>query len=117
MTENVHNYLTELSDDERHRILASRRRRTLLAVVAAYGEATTSASLGEIASDVDRRERARNDAVGTPKEDLLVRLHHVHLPLLSEVGLVEYDPETKRVDLDGLDVDAPLTGGEASYSD
>jgi len=107
----------ELSDDERYRLLADRRRRVLLTVVTAYGETTDTVSLGELASDVDRRERDREDADWETRKDLLVRLHHVHLPVLDRAGVVDYDPATKRVVLQGPDVEAPLVTRETSYSD
>lgn len=111
-----HHLPPEISENERHRLLADPHRRTVLAVVTAYSEATTTTSLGELASDVDRRERSHGDD-GMPGEDLLVRLHHVHLPMLDEAGVVDYDPETKRIALHGPDVDTPLAARQASHSD
>jgi len=117
MTDDRYQLPAELSDHERYRLLADPRRRTVLAVVTAYSEATTATSLGELASDVDRLERSREKADATPREDLLVRLHHVHLPMLDEAGVVDYDSDAKRVVLHGPDVDTPLAVREASYSD
>lgn len=88
----------ELDASDRHRLLANERRQTIIAALGdVYGISETT--LGELASDVERWERVRTDS-DVPKADVLGSLHHVHLPLLDELGVVEYDPESKRIVID-----------------
>lgn len=88
---------TDISEEERYRLLADDRRRAVLDALADLEDETDVTSLGELASAVDRAERRRVDADETPSRGLLVDLHHVHLPLIDDVGLVDYEPETKRI--------------------
>lgn len=80
----------ELTDSERHRVLADERRRALLDVLAADPQ---PAGLGDVAGALAETAPCSDADV----EDLLVSLHHVHLPLLDDVGVLEYDPERRRV--------------------
>lgn len=72
--------------------LADERRRTVLVVLEERG----SISRRGLASAVAEREvpgEPKPDAV----EEVLIALHHVHLPRLAAAGLLEYDSETERV--------------------
>jgi len=95
-----------IGDRERHRLLASERRRTILEALDTLGRTGSHVTLGELASDVDRIEqRVGSD---TPsKGTLLIELHHVHLPVMDDVGIVAYDPDTKRVSIEPEFVTAP----------
>lgn len=88
--------LDELDEDSRFLLVANGRRRTILDVLdrASGANATT---LGELASDIDRLERSDSGDKTISKERLLVELHHVHLPMLDNAGLIEYRPESKRI--------------------
>lgn len=86
----------DLTEDECYRLLESRRRRVVLLVLAGQQE---SLSVGELSRKV---AEAESDDV-TPAseetvEDIRIELHHVHLPLLADHGVVEYDWTTRRVE-------------------
>ena len=85
---------SNLSAMDRYRILADERRRLLLTNCASVS-APFETSLGELASDLSVLEAGPGGAAA--KRDLLVQLHHVHLPMLEECGLLNYDPESKRI--------------------
>jgi hypothetical protein len=89
---------TDLEPTERHRLLADDLRRAFVEMLAASRMRTRHLSLGELASDLDRFEAA-NRAIEHDRQRLLTRLHHVHLPLLDQAGVLEYDPASKEVDL------------------
>lgn len=88
----------ELDGTERHRLLADEQRRFVIeSLQTARGGVDTS--LEEIAAHV-RRAAQRSDELDDPgRRTLQCRLHHVHLPMLADAGLLEYDPETKAVRL------------------
>lgn len=75
--------------------LADEDRRSVLAYLQDAGEATVE----ELSTAVD--ERASDPRGGTHGRDALVRLHHVHLPKLSDAGLVEYDRTSGQVEYVG----------------
>jgi hypothetical protein len=86
---------TGLSDTERHDLLASDRRRTVLA---ALDDRATPVELTALAAAVARREA---DTTGVGEDRLrrvTVALHHVHLPKLDDFGVVAYDPDARRVE-------------------
>lgn len=94
----------ELTHAERHRLLASDRRRSVLDALegrAAPVELTT------LAETVVSRETGGSDVDDERVERVAVSLHHVHLPKLDDVGVVQYDPDTRRVEPVGPVPDAP----------
>lgn len=91
-----------LTERERHRLLASARRRAVLTVLAGTdGEI----DLDELAPAV----AAREEEAGDGPADVRVTLHHVHLPMLADAGVLDYDHESCRVDADG-GLQVPLVG-------
>ncbi|WP_232686894.1 DUF7344 domain-containing protein [Halobacterium zhouii] len=90
----------DLSDTERYRLLSAKRRRIVCGVLA---DADGPVRFERLAEAVATREAApdgREEA-----DDVAVALHHVHLPRLAEVGVIEYDPETKQVGTDQTDLE------------
>lgn len=86
----------ELTDDEYYRLLTSRRRRVLLYVLA---DQSDSLSVREVAKQVAKAES--DDGTPASKEtvdEVRIDLHHVHLPMLSDHGVVDYDWTTQRVE-------------------
>lgn len=75
----------ELTISDQHRLLTSKHRRRVLDLLA---DTNTPIELENLASKVSMRG---NDAV----EDTLIRLHHVHLPMMSEMNVINYDPDTR----------------------
>lgn len=78
---------TSPSTNEMFDALSAAQRRYVLHYLAGNGVVT----LGELAEWVAERDAA--DA-----ERTAIALHHGHLPKLTDVGLVEYDPSTRTVE-------------------
>ncbi|MFC7096684.1 DUF7344 domain-containing protein [Halobaculum marinum] len=81
---------TTLSESERHRVLSSERRRHVLAVVSAR---ESPVSLAALAAAVVAREDDADPADDTAREHAKISLHHVHLPMLDERGVLQYDTD------------------------
>lgn len=81
-----------LSEDEVHRLLAVERRRLALDVLAGGGPRGLAALAEEVVErerDGDRTEHAVHLA--------MVDLYHCHLPLMADLGVIEFDRREKRV--------------------
>lgn len=94
--------LPNLSQSQRHRVLADKRRRVLLAELE---EHTDPVSLDALTSAIVARER--DDGGQSRSDRVRISLHHVHFPLLDELGIVDYDHENnviepQRAAIDGL---------------
>ncbi len=79
--------------DERYRLLASQRRRLVLEHLAGR---TDPVDLTALASAIASRERdleVNDERI----ERVAISLHHVHLPMLSQFGLLEYDAGATRI--------------------
>lgn len=76
-------------------MLASERRRVVLDVLAGR---STPVDLEELATDVATREidgeTPRVDVV----EQVAIALHHNHLPMLTDLGVLEYVPAARRIE-------------------
>jgi hypothetical protein len=81
----------DLTEEERYDLLAAERRRAVLAVLAERGAPTT---LDELAAAVATREDGETGAT----DRLAVSLHHVHLPRMDDLGVLDYDPADNRVE-------------------
>jgi|GEM_PF-1316295 len=82
----------DLSADERYELLAAERRRTVLTALAEEG---APIGLEELTAAVAARESGE-----TPEEaldQLAVSLHHVHLPRMDDLGVLDYDPGANHV--------------------
>ncbi|WP_262177241.1 DUF7344 domain-containing protein [Haloarcula laminariae] len=93
---NSHHSLSDLDEPTRHRLLADGQRRLVIeSLDTATGGVDTT--LEDIAVHLEREaERTGDESVGCPAA-LRCRLHHVHLPMLDDLGLLAYDAATKRV--------------------
>jgi hypothetical protein len=103
-----------LDGDLRNRLLADECRRTVLETVARLHRTTHETTLGELASDIGRLE-GHDDT--DRKEALVIDLHHVHLPMMDEAGVIEYDPETNRIGLDNRTLGVSRSVGKTHTSD
>lgn len=72
--------------------LADERRRSVIDALETNGEM----DLDDLAREVSRR------ADDESTDDVLVDLHHLHVPKLADAGIVDYDPDEKRVAFDGF---------------
>jgi hypothetical protein len=95
----------QLTDCERHELLANERRQRVFSVL---DDQQAPVTLETIAREVTECEAALANpgtdgprGVRTSPEDVQrvrVSLHHVHLPKMTAFGVLEYDPTTRRVE-------------------
>lgn len=87
--------MEQLTESEYHELLAVERRRTTLDVLES---SNSPVELEELAAMVAEREIN----VGVPDEATVERvaitLHHSHLPKMADVGVIDYDPDSSRVE-------------------
>lgn len=87
--------IADLTENERHRLLASERRRILTTILSACSPPIDLETLAKKIAE-------RDVAVGTVDDDTVDRmmaiLHHKHLPMLADMGLLETDPETNQIE-------------------
>lgn len=81
-----------LSEDDVHRLLAAERRRMALDVLAGGGPW----GLEELAEAIVERER-HGDVTEHAVSRAMVDLYHAHLPLMADLGAIEYDRRERRV--------------------
>lgn len=81
-----------LSEDDAHRLLATERRRIALEILAAGGPR----GLEELAEELVERER-HGDVTRHAVQRAMVDLYHCHLPLMADLGAIEFDRRRKRV--------------------
>lgn len=91
----LHAASADLTDTDRHRLLASGRRRALLEVLAERHPPTDLEGLAAAVAERDHGDRRRESDASR----VAIDLHHRHLPMLTEAGVVEYDPSEKRIDI------------------
>lgn len=89
-----------LDDDRLYRALASTRRRRVLYILLVERKSTVE-KLATILTGWGSTETGR---MATPedRQNILVDLHHRHLPGLDESGLIEYDQDEGTVELGSL---------------
>ena len=85
---------TDLTESERHELLEVDRRRHALAVIA---DETGPLALDELATAVAERESGVDPAEPGTVSNVAVTLHHIHLPKMDDLGVVDYDSPTKRI--------------------
>jgi hypothetical protein len=85
----------DLSADERHDLLAAERRRVVLEALVDREEPVALVDLAEWVA-------ARETDAATPGEDaterVAVSLHHVHLPRMADLNVLDYDAAANRVE-------------------
>lgn len=84
-----------LSKSDRHKLLAAKHRRVALDIL---NERSSPVDLQELAAAIARHE-ANGDAVDEQTiERVAIALHHKHLPLMGEFGVIDYDVATTVVE-------------------
>lgn len=86
--------LSECPATERHRILASDRRRVVLDVLETR---CGPLDLDEVAALVAAEEHDFGNPTDETVERTAVSLHHVHLPKLEAAGVVRYDADLHQI--------------------
>jgi DNA-binding transcriptional ArsR family regulator len=87
----------QLSEDRLYRALAARRRRRVLYVLLVQEEST----VGELATLLAGWGATESGTMATPddRERIVDDLESVHLPVLADAGMVDYDREREAVRL------------------
>jgi DNA-binding transcriptional ArsR family regulator len=87
-----------VAEDAFYRALAAGPRRRLLAYLLEHGTATRD----DLASMLVGWETTETGGFSGPDDHqrTVIALEHVHLPLLDDAGLIDYDDETTEVTLD-----------------
>ncbi|WP_247728632.1 DUF7344 domain-containing protein [Halovivax limisalsi] len=86
---------TDLDESERHRLLSSERRRRVLAILS---NRTAPISCSALANLLAVAEHGRADPPDEALRTVRISLHHCHLPVMDELGVVDYDPTTTLVE-------------------
>lgn len=73
----------EITPGKQHKLLAADRRRIALDVL---DEQRESIALSQLAEEIARREEGT-----TAVKRVAISLHHVHLPLMTDMALIHYD--------------------------
>lgn len=94
---NTFGELAEVSTSEPHRLLAVERRRIALEILS---EGEVPVTLDELAAAIATREAERDVVEPDAIERVAISLHHAHLPMMEEFGVINYDLATARIESD-----------------
>ena len=82
-----------LSTDTALRLLANQQRRTILRhVTDGNGTTTVDQLIDSLLTDTSPSADR-----GATRDRMATSLHHVHLPMLQEAGVIEYDPHRETI--------------------
>lgn len=85
---------TSSERDTLFELLADPRRRRLIETLDELGQGARV----PLADLSERLAATEGSTAGEARHDVAIALHHVHLPMLDEAGLVDYDSETNVVE-------------------
>lgn len=94
--------VVELAVSDRHGLLAADRRRLTLDILDGK---TTAVELAELAAGIAAREGGIDAVDEESIERVAVSLHHIHLPKMDDLGVLDYDPEERTLDPPGVTID------------
>lgn len=87
--------VADLTETERHRLLASERRRILISILSAHSPPVDLETLAE-------KIAQRDVIVDTVDDDtvnrIMVVLRHKHLPMLVDMEIVAFDQEANQIE-------------------
>lgn len=92
----------ERMESDRHRLLAAERRRAVLDVLS---NRPTPVALEDLVAAIVAREDDPTVPDGELEKRVAISLHHNHLPLMTDLGVIDYDPATTEVVAARLTVD------------
>lgn len=87
--------IDQLSDSEYYHVLSSDRRRTTLD---ALEQLIAPVELKALAAAVATEENGVDALTDEVVNQVALTLHHVHLPKMAAFDVVEYDPDTARIE-------------------
>lgn len=83
-----------LTERERHRLLAAERRRTTFEVLS---ERSAPIELDALVAAVAARENGTSPVDEETRKRVTISLHHKHLPLMVDLGVIDYNADTTRI--------------------
>ncbi|SEO19137.1 hypothetical protein SAMN05216388_100971 [Halorientalis persicus] len=83
-----------LTEDDYHRLMAVRRRRTTLSVLAVLSVPIDLEDLAEAVVKWEENEAAIDE---TSIDQIEIELHHIHLPKMDNLDVIDYDRDNNRV--------------------
>lgn len=86
--------LRGLTDDDIYDVLRSERRRLALR---ALDERSPLIDLGNVAEEIAAREVDTDHLDEETVTRVEISLHHIHLPKMDELGVLEYDRDSQQV--------------------
>ena len=91
--------IVKLTESEHCKLLAAEHRRLALDVLACQSSQT---GLMELATELAAHEDNTDGDVDSEIDEdaishIAAQLHHIHLPLMADLGVVSYDPESHRI--------------------
>lgn len=87
--------IADLTETERHRLLASERRRILVTILSTH---TPPADLETLAEKIVDRDVAIESVDDGVVDRMMTVLRHKHLPILSDMGLIEFDADANQIE-------------------
>lgn len=87
----------DLPASDKHRLLAEEQRRLALALLA---EQQDVVEVADLAAAIARRESGDEPVGEEATERVAIALHHCHLPMMDDLGVVDYDADRCQVDPD-----------------
>ena len=106
MTQSSHeitgSHIRTPTDREFHRLLTTDRARMTLDILA---ERTEPIEIEALAAEIAAQETGGIAADGRAVANIALVLHHVHLPRMNDLGVIDYDPTTTRVESYSVPID------------
>jgi len=91
-----HPRIADLTKTELHDLLAAERRHLVLEVLT---DQSSSIAFEELVAEVATREDGLNAGDEEAKKHVEISLHRVHLPKMDSVDVLDYDPESRLIEL------------------
>lgn len=86
--------LADLTETERHRLLTAPDRRILLKTLSTQ---SAPVQLETVARELVK-SKTESETTETSITKTKAKLHHTHLPLMDDLKILSYDPETNWID-------------------
>lgn len=93
LDDNARAHIAHLSDDDYHRVLASQRRRLLLQELVTWSSPLSRRGVAKMMAE----QIAGAETSATDVDRIDNSLHHVHLPLMVQFGVLEYDTTAEQI--------------------
>jgi hypothetical protein len=87
--------IADLTETERHRLLTSERRRILITILSTHTPPVDLETLAEKIVDRDVAIESVDDGI---VNRMMTVLRHKHLPMLSDMEILEFDPEANQIE-------------------